>query len=177
LKLWATALVLSLVLCACSQPPGNVLEVGRAGFRVAVPPGWDARGTDRSEWADGRTVALFATQPLDPQCLTSGSAQTCTAPLRTLGDGALLVWWLSENCAGTGCEPPDGERLLVGGRPATRVSGSHLCASLGATSERAYLVTVSPQRLDAIVVCERNASEAMQAELRDMLEHVSWRTP
>jgi hypothetical protein len=173
----ATILALALLVAACSQPPGNVLEVGRAGFRVTVPPGWDARGTDRGEWADGRTVALLANQPLDPQCRTSGSAQSCSAPLASLGEGALLVWWLSENCAGIRCEPPDGERLLVGGRPATRIGGSHLCASLGATSERAYLVTVSPQRLDAIVVCERNASEATQAELRDMLEHVSWRTP
>ena len=168
---------LALVLVACRPPTGNVLEVGRAGFRVTVPAGWDARGTDRAEWADGRTVALIASQPLAPQCRTSGSARSCTAPLRSLDEGALLVWWLSENCAGTGCEPPDGERLLVGGRPATRISGSHLCAALGATSERAYLVTVTPQRLDALVVCERNASEATQAQLRDLLEHVSWRTP
>jgi hypothetical protein len=173
----AIALVVAFMLVGCSQPTGNVLEVGRAGFRVAVPPGWDARGTDRTEWADGRTVALFASQPLDPQCQTSGSAQTCTAPVASLIDGGLLVWWLSENCAGAGCEPPDGERLLVGGRPAIRIDGSQLCDRLGATSERAYLVTVTPQRLDAIVVCERNASEATQAQLRDMLEHVSWRTP
>jgi hypothetical protein len=173
----AAAAALGLLLLGCGPPTANVLELDRAGFRVTVPPDWDARGTDRSEWADGRTVALIASQPLEPQCRTSGSAQTCTAPVAALNEGGLLVWWLSENCAGAGCEPPDGERLLVGGRPATRISGSHLCDALGVTSERAYLVTVTPQRLDAIVVCERNASEATQAQLRNLLEHVSWRTP
>jgi hypothetical protein len=171
------AALLAVVASGCSQPTGNVLDVARAGFRVTVPHGWDARGTDRAQWPDHRTVALFASQRLDPQCATAGSATTCSTPLESLDEGELLVWWLSENCAGTGCEPPEGERLLIGGRPATRVSGSHLCEALGATSERAYLVNVTPQRLDAIVVCDRNASEATQAQLRDLLEHVSWRTP
>jgi hypothetical protein len=173
------ALGVALVLGACSQPPGNVLEVGRAGFRVTVPAGWDAQGTDRTAWADHRTVAILSSQPLDPQCGPAASAGpgSCTAPLAGLRDGAVLVWWLSENCAGAACEPPAGEQLLIGGRQATRFNGSHLCDALGATEERAYLVTVTPQRLDAVVVCDRHAGEQVMAQLHDLLEHVTWRTP
>jgi hypothetical protein len=173
----AIAVAISLALAACSQPTGNVLDVARAGFRVTVPHGWDARGTDRAEWADEDTVALFASQPLAPQCEAAGSAVSCTTPVASLAEGAVLVWWLSENCAGASCEPPNGERVLVGGRPATRIATTHLCDSLGATAEHAYLVAVTPQRLDAIVVCERSATDETKAQLLDMLEHVSWRTP
>lgn len=161
------------MLAACSQPSGNVLLAERGGFRVTVPDGWEARATEPAEWADRRTVAILASQPLDPQCHAAG----CSAPVATLNDGALLLWWLSENCAGGGCELPGGEPLLVGGRQATQVGGSHLCDALGATRETAYIVTVTPQHLEAIVVCDRNASDQQMGQVRDLLEHVSWRVP
>jgi hypothetical protein len=169
--------IAALLLAACSQPSGNVLVAEGGGFRVPVPDGWDARATDPGEWADHRTVAILATQSLDPQCALAGSAGDCTTPLASLAEGELLVWWQSATCAGAGCDPPDGERLPVGGRQASRVGGSHLCDSLGATHEEAYFVTVTPQRLDAIVVCDRRADEATLAQLADLLEHVTWRTP
>ena len=169
----ALALVLATVLVACSQPAGNVLAAERGGFRVTLPAGWDGRATEPSDWADHRTVAILSSQPLDPQCGANG----CTAPIAALPDGSVLLWWLSENCAGSACELPDGEALLVGGRQATQVGGSHLCDGLGATSETAYIVTVTPQRLEAIVVCGRDASEQLMAQARDLLEHVSWRVP
>ncbi|HEX6654940.1 MAG TPA: hypothetical protein VF153_01885 [Candidatus Limnocylindria bacterium] len=169
----ALALALATLLTACSQPARNVLVADRGGFRVALPEGWEGRATDPGEWADRRTVAIVASQPLDPQCDASG----CTAPVASLDDGAILLWWLSENCAGGGCELPNGDPLLVGGRQATQVGGSHLCDALGATSETAYIVTVTPQRLEAIVVCGRNASDELTARAQDLLEHVGWRVP
>jgi hypothetical protein len=162
-------------LAACTPAPaGDVLAVDQARFRVTVPDRWDARATNPADWADGHTVALLASQSLDPQC---GQPEGCTAPVATLNDRALLMWWRSATCAGTGCEPPDGERLLVGGRPASRVEGSHLCDAMAATGEEAYLVAVTPQRVDAVVVCERNAGEGERSAMRAVLESVDWQTP
>ena len=172
----AGVLAVAALLAACSPPTGTSLAV-EGGFRLTVPDGWDARATDPADWSDHATVAILASQRLDPQCNAVGSAGTCTAPVASLEDRSLLVWWLSETCVGAGCDPPDGERLLVGGRQATRVSGSHLCDALAATGETAYYVNVTPQRLDAIVVCERHASDQARSQLQDLLEHVSWRTP
>jgi hypothetical protein len=152
--------------------------VDDARFRVPVPDGWDSLATDRADWADHATVALLASQRLDPQCASVASGESeCTTPVASLRDGALLVWWRSTNCAGSGCELPSGDHLLVGGRQAVRLGGTHLCDELGATREDAYLVTVTPQRVDAIVACGRDASEALRTQLADMLERVAWRTP
>ena len=89
----------------------------------------------------------------------------------------MLVTWFAAFCAGSACTPPVGQPLLVGGREASLVSGSTVCASLEPTEDETYFVAVTPQRLDAIVVCQRDAPEAADGALRDMLEHVDWRTP
>jgi hypothetical protein len=94
-----------------------------------------------------------------------------------LDEGSLLVWWIMTTCAGATCELPYGERLLVGGREARKIERTHVCDELGATSEVAYVVTVSPQRLDAIVVCDNDAPASVQDELRSMIDSVNWRTP
>ena len=154
-----------------------MLAADEGRFRVAVPDGWQGVATDRTEWADHSTVALLATLPLDPQCAAAAEDTGCTAPVAELREGAMLLWWHSVNCVGAGCDLPDGERLLIGGRPAVRTGGSHLCDALGATHEEVYLVTVSPQRVDAIVACERNANDAVRQQVSAVLDGVQWRTP
>jgi hypothetical protein len=180
----AAAALLVVVAGACTSAPGSSVLVADGGrFRVPLPEGWDSRAIDRGAWVDGTTVALISSQPLDPQCSAASAVAStaspggCTAPLASLRPGALLAWWHTTTCAGSGCELPEGERLLVGGRQAVRVTGTHQCDALAATDEAAYLVTVTPQRVDAIVVCERNASEAVRSQLAGLLEHVQWRTP
>jgi hypothetical protein len=171
---------LLLALSACGGAPTSdpgVLAVDSAGFRVAVPAGWHALVTERSDWRDGQTVAVLSTQPLNPQCEASDVPRECRTPLITLDSGALLIWWKSTNCAGTACMPPAGDPALVGGREATRVQGTNVCTGLAATSEAAFIVAVTPQRLDAIVVCQRNAPASVNTAVADLLEHVDWRTP
>jgi len=51
------------------------------------------------------------------------------------------------------------------------------CGQIGQTDASAYLVSVSPQRLDTIVVCSRDASTATLRTLRAFLDAVEWRTP
>jgi len=176
----ALAGTILLVLSACGgTAPSNsgVLAADSAGFRVAVPAGWHALATERSDWIDGKTVAILSTQPLNPQCEGSDAPRECRSPLVTLDSGALLIWWLSTTCAGTACVPPVGDPALVGGREATRLQGTDVCTGLGATAEEAYIVAVSPQQLDAIVVCQRDAPASVHATLADLLERVDWRTP
>ena len=58
-----------------------------------------------------------------------------------------------------------------------RIERTGLCDGLGATSESAYVVTVSPQRLDAIVACDHDAPASVKAELQSLIDSVDWRTP
>jgi hypothetical protein len=174
----AASLCLAGVLAACA--PGGEAVDGRAfsgdGFRVRLPPGWRAEATDPDAWRDGQTIALMSTQALDPQCDGPG-VSNCRTPVPALGDGSQLVWWVTTTCAGAACALPEGERLLIGGREARRIESTGLCDDLGATSETAYVVTVSPQRLDAIVTCGNDASAPVRAQLQSLLDSVDWRTP
>jgi hypothetical protein len=174
----AVSLCVAALLVGCA-PAGEAAD-GTAfsgdGFRVRVPAGWRAEATDPDRWRGGQTIALISTQALDPQCDGPG-VSGCNTPVAALDDGSLLVWWVTTTCAGAGCELPDGQRLLVGGREARRIETTGLCNELGATSETAYVVTVSPQRLDAIVACDNDAPASVQGQLQGLLDSVDWRTP
>jgi hypothetical protein len=170
--------VATVVLAACGGAQvtgGAVLAVEHAGFRVPVPDGWYAETTDDAA-EDVRAVAFLSNQPLAIDCSGSGAARHCSQPA-TLGEGGMLIWWFVVSCAGLDCTPPEGDPLLVGGREASRVSGAPACNDLAGSSEQTYIVAVSGQRLDAIVVCQRNAPEWARDQLADMLEHVNWQTP
>ncbi len=169
---------MAVVLGGCAVDGGVAGETAFEGdgFRVRVPEGWQALSTDPDAWRGAQTIALISSQPLDPQCDGPG-ATNCHAPLEALDDGSQLVWWVTTSCAGAACELPDGERLLIGGREGRRIQRTALCDDLGATSESAYVVAVSPQRLDAIVICDRNAAASAQAQVQDLIESVDWRTP
>jgi hypothetical protein len=174
----AVCWLMAVALCGCSASGG--VAGGTAfegdGFSVRVPDGWQARATDPDDWRGGQTIALISSQALDPQC-DGPDATNCHAPLEALDDGSQLVWWVTTNCAGAACELPDGERLLIGGREGRLIQRTALCDDLGATSESAYVVAVSPQRLDAIVTCDRVAAASVQAQVQDLIESVDWRTP
>ena len=175
----ATALGLAAMAIAACGPIGEA--AGGAifegdGFRVRVPDGWQALATDPHDWRGGQTIAFISTQALEPQCDGAG-VSNCRTPVEALDDGSQLVWWVTTNCAGAGCTLPDGERRLVGGREARRIERTGLCDDLAATSEAAYVVAVSPQRLDAIVTCANDPSASIQAQLQGLIDSVDWRTP
>ena len=148
----AVACLMALVMAGCAATGdgahGTTLEGD--GFRVRVPDGWQALAVDPDDWRGGQTIALISTQALDPQCDGPG-VSNCRTPVESLEDGSQLVWWVTTTCAGAACELPDGEPLLIGGREARRIEDTGLCDDLAATAEAAYVVAVSPQRLDAIV--------------------------
>jgi hypothetical protein len=173
------ALAMTLVLlagCAGRDATGvAVLPVDHAGFRLPLPEDWYGETTNDVA-GQLRVVAFISNTPLEIDCVGSGAARLCSQPA-TLAEGSLLIWWLAAFCAGVHCTPPEGDALLVGGREASRLAGASVCNDLHATSSETYIVAVSPQRLDAIMVCQRNAPASATAKLADMLEHVDWRTP
>ena len=175
----AAVLSLAAVAMTACGPTGDAAG-GAAfegdGFRVRLPDGWHALAADRDAWRGGQTIALISTQALDPQCDGPG-VSNCRAPVEALDDGSQLVWWVTTNCAGAACTLPDGERLLIGGREARRIESTGLCDDLRATSEEAYVVAVSPQRLDAIVACNNDAPASVKAQLQSLIDSIDWRTP
>ncbi len=165
-----------MVACAAPGDGADGTAFEGDGFRVQLPDEWQALATDPHEWRGGQTIALMSTQALDPQCDGPG-ATNCRTPVETLDDGSQLVWWVTTTCAGAACELPDGQRLLIGGREARRIDSTGLCDDLHATSETAYVVAVSPQRLDAIVACDNDAPASVRAQLQSLIDSVDWRTP
>ena len=162
---------------ACSSTDGaDGTAFAGDGFRVRVPAGWQAEAADPEAWPGGQTLAFFSTQALAPQCEGPGE-RNCRTPVAALDPGSLLVWWVSAHCAGAACQLPEGERLLIGGREARSIGHSGLCDQLDATSEAAYVVAVGPQRLDAIVACDHDASASVRQQLQSLIDSVDWRTP
>jgi len=175
---WLASVLAAAVLVGCGGPAGpapDVLSIEHAGFQLTVPEGWSAEPANNIE-GQLQTVAFLSNLPLDLECTGTGAQRHCREP-QELAEGSMLVTWLAAFCAGSSCTPPVGQPLLVGGREASLVSGSTVCASLEPTDDETYFVAVTPQRLDAIVVCKRDAPESADGALRDMLEHVDWRTP
>lgn len=170
-------LVAALLLGSCTSPGGGLPTLEVAGASVPVPAGWAAMRAEPADWPGGRTVALLSNATLDPACGEAGGARSCTAPAKSLHAGQLLVWWLSTTCAGAGCDLPDAPRQLVGGREAALVDDIDTCDALEPSGQRAYLVSVGPQRVDALVVCEDDPSDGTLADLETMLQGIHWRTP
>ena len=175
---WLASVLTAALLIGCGGPTASqatVLAIEHAGFRLTIPDGWSAQPANNLE-GQLQIVAFLSNLPLDLQCTGTGAEQHCREP-QELAEGSLIVTWFAAFCAGSSCTPPPGQPLLVGGREASLVSGSMVCAELEPTDEETYFVAVSPQRLDAIVVCKRDAPESADGALHDLLEHVDWQTP
>ncbi len=178
----AAALVggLAIVLSACAVPTGSrggLERWDREGVRFDVPAGWELLASTAAASGGSRRLLYLATQPMRDDCTTTAYAQTCSLPIDQLEPGGVLVWWHTTLCAGSACSLPDGRFTQIGGRAAVAIPPADGCGQVGQTDPSAYLVAVSPQRLDTIVVCSRDPSAATLRELRAFLDAVEWRTP
>ena len=156
--------------------PAESSRLDQAGFRLTVPAGWSAEPANSIEGQlQTRRLPLeLAAQP----AMHRAAAPNVTAESRSaLADGSMLVTWLAAFCAGPPATPPVGQPLLVGGREASSSAGSTVCAPLEPTEDEPTSWRSRPQRLDVIVVCQRDAPESVVAQLRSVLERVDWRTP
>jgi hypothetical protein len=160
--------------CGPAVPSGSrMVAFDDEGLRLTLPPGWEEIRSSELGSDVGRTLFYLSNQTLRQDCAGDG----CGPPLDALLDGGMLVWWSSARCAGVGCELPGGERLLISGREAARGSDTGVCDAMGATEEKVYAVSVTPQRLDWIVICARSPADRQRAELASILDGIQWRTP
>jgi len=51
------------------------------------------------------------------------------------------------------------------------------CDETGFTERSAYYVTVTPQRIDALVICARDPSGATRSAFLGFLDAIQWRIP
>ena len=175
-----SVLALSVVVsCAAPSASGDlrVLALDDEGLRVNVPAEWDAIRSSDVGFGAGRVLFYLSNQPMEADCLQAGEVPRCTLPVAALDDGGVLLLWATSGCVGVACELPGDDRLLISGREAARAVDTGTCDEIGASDEDVYAVTVTPQRVDWIVVCAREPTAAERAALATILETVDWRTP
>lgn len=177
IQVLAALLAASLAACSPAQPSGpQGVTFDRDGVRFTAPAGWRVEASGAATSGGGHWLVYLATQAIHDNCRLEGSEQ-CLPPLETLSPGGALIAWHSRNCAGPDCTLPDGQPTRVGGREAAVVAAQDACGGIGETEETQYLVAVSPQRIDTIVICGRGLSDATREAIRVFLENVVWRTP
>ena len=168
-----------VVGCAAPTASGDprVLALDSEGLRVGVPAGWDAIRSSDVGFGLGRVLFYASNQPLETDCLQAGDEPRCTLPVGALADGGMLLLWATSGCAGVACELPSDDRMLISGREAARAVDTGTCEGIGATEEDVYAVTVTPQRVDWIVVCAREPTADERAAVATILDTVDWLTP
>ena len=102
----------------------------------------------------------------------------CRSPLGVgLRAGGMLVAWAARSCAGQFCNLPAGTVIGVGNRQGVRAETDSGCEETGFTERSAYYVTVTPQRVDILLICARNPTDATRSALLGFLDAIRWRIP
>lgn len=170
--------ILAILLAACSAAPTGPqgTRFDDEGVRFTAPIGWQVEPSGAATGGGGHWLVYLSPQPVHERCGVDASGQ-CLPPLDQLTQGSVLIAWYTMNCAGPDCTLPAGQPTRVGGREAAVVAASGACGEIGQTEETQYLVAVSPQRIDTIVICGRETSESTRRTIHDFLNGVTWRTP
>jgi hypothetical protein len=177
---WAIGLsVVALVGgCGPAVPSGSgLVAFDDEGLRVALPVGWAAMRAGDVGHGNGRVLFYLSNQDMHGDCRDEGGQQFCWFPVDSLSAEGVLVIWSTSNCAGTACDLPDDERRLISGREAATTDETGMCFHIAATDESVYAVTVTPQRVDWIVVCAHTPGPVQRGEIASILDGVEWLTP
>jgi len=169
------------LLASCATPDASggtrVLALDDEGLRVSVPADWEAMRSGDVAFGTGRVLFYLSNRTLQADCGEKGGEGGCTLPVQALDDRGVLLLWATSACAGAVCELPDGDRRLISGREAAAAPRTGLCDPIGATHQEVYAVTVTPQRIDWIVICARSPGDEERAALDSILNGVDWRAP
>ncbi len=178
----AAGLAWVAMLAACApalehpSPHGPSFESD--GFRFVAPTGWNIQPSTAEPSADGGVVLYVANQALRDDCSGSGSAITCQLPIDDgLRRGGLLITWLRHACVAGGCDLPPAQRISIGNRQGVKVPATQGCEGTGSTEGSVFYVTVTPQRVDGLVVCARDPSDATRSALLGLLDAIQWQIP
>ena len=161
-----------------AAPSPAAAFVERDDFRFVVPAGWEVRPSTQVSYGRVNVELYLANQPLRDDCVATPTTVNCQSPLADgLRPGALLVTWIVQECVAQGCQLPDARLIAIGNRQGVRVPANSGCEETGYTERSAYFVTVTPQRVDVLVVCARDPTTAARSALAGFLDAIQWRIP
>jgi hypothetical protein len=175
---WLLVQAALLILAACSSPSRHAsagTQWDQQGVRFTAPAGWAVR-TDGEDLPGATALAFISNQAIQ-DCSGDVDRPSCPPPILKLEAGGVLIAWYEAHCVAAGCNLPAGDQVLVGGRVAVRYPGPGLCDPLAASDEEVVAVTVSPQRVDLIVTCSRDANGSVRAAVAALFDSIQWRTP
>jgi hypothetical protein len=172
------ACVVLLAACASTTrypvPGGPSFESDEVRF--VAPTGWEMRQPNDLTNGPGRVVVYLATQPLRDACGIAESS--CTAPLAgQLRTGGMLVVWATRICAAQFCNLPSAPLVAIGNRQGVTATTDAGCDGMPFTERSAYYVTVTPQRVDILLICARDPSDATRSAFLGFLDAIQWRIP
>jgi hypothetical protein len=177
----AVALAGLVLLAACSAadhpvPEGQRFEAD--DVRFVAPAGWVVRQPSGFQSQYNRTVVFLANQPLESECRPEGQGLRCDSPIPDgLRDGGMLVWWVARACVAQHCDLPAAPLMQIGNRQGVHGPVEYGCERDGYTERSAYYVTVTPQRVDVLLVCSRDPTDATREALLGFLDAIRWRIP
>ncbi len=146
-------------------------------MRFVAPTGWQLVESTAELGNSGKIVAYLANEPLRPDCPRPKSA-VCQSPLADeLRQGGVFVTWLADPCVAGGCDLPPAPLIRIGNRQGVQAPIGAGCEGTGFTEGSLYHVTVTPQRVDTLVVCARDPSEATRSAFLGFLDAIQWRIP
>jgi hypothetical protein len=174
------ALAMLVVLVGCvpavqhPEPAGSPFESD--DVRFVAPTGWEMRQPTPTADGASRILVYLATQVIGGECGLGDPA--CTNPLDDeLQPGGMLVIWAVRLCAGQSCDLPSAPLISIGNRQGVATSVDAGCEATGSTERVAYFATVTPQRVDILLVCARNPSDATRSAFLGFLDAIQWRIP
>lgn len=178
-----TAVLLAgvVLLAACapaSHPAPGGPKVENDEVRFVAPTGWEVlRPTTASPGLD-QVVAYLANQPLHEDCRDVGTEISCGSPLADgLRAGGMLVVWAGRPCVAQSCVLPPETLIAIGNRQGVKTPVDAGCEGTGFSERSAYYATVTPQRVDILLVCARDPSDATRSAFLGFLDAIRWRIP
>lgn len=177
----AAALAGVVLLAACASashpaPGGPKFESDEVRF--VAPTGWEVQQPTTGSPDLDQVVAYIANQPLDEDCQEVGTETSCGSPLTDgLRAGGMLVAWAGRPCVAQSCALPTDTLIAIGNRQGVRTPTDAGCEGTGFTERAAYYVTVTPQRVDILLVCARDPSDATRSAFHGFLDTIRWRIP
>ena len=172
----ALACVALLAACASTHPTPAGPAFESAEVRFVAPTGWELREAAAPTNGPARVVAYLANQPLRDACSVAqgGCESPLVDPLRP--DGMLAIW-ATRLCVAQSCNLPSTDLIRIGNRQGVVVVPDAGCEATGSTERSAYYATVTPQRVDILLVCARNPSDATRSAFLGFLDAIQWRIP
>ncbi len=168
-----------LVACAAADHPvpyGPSFEAD--DVRFVAPSGWQVRQPSGPQSHFNRTVVYLANQLLQSECHAQGQELACDSPLADgLRAGGMLVAWAARACAAQLCDIPPETLIQVGNRLGVHAPSDDGCKGTGFTERSAYYITVSPQRVDVLLICARDPTDATREAFLGFLDTIQWRVP